>query len=156
MSKSSPKRVEKNVGKRRNCLFKAISPFPHNVFRLLWILTWYIMHHRDALSPLAPDSSFSNSVFKRVVDLLETHENKGLLGKGLHDSAGWETKWLLWIAGVIETDIHFTKTGTALGATDIRLPKPRIILGETDMFLEVSTGHEIDMRHTQIAVSPSQ
>ena len=52
--------------------------------------------------------------------------------------------------------IRFSKTGTALGATDIHLPKPRIVLGETDMFLEVSTGHEIDMRRTQIAVSPSR
>ena len=56
-----------------------------------------------------------------------------------------------------ETDHNrFTKTGTALGAMDIRFLKPRIVLGETDMFtLEVSTGHEIDMRCTQIAVSPS-
>ena len=77
---------------------------------------------------------------------------------------------LFRMAGFIETDIcfpkarisswgkriHFTKTGTALGATDICLPKPRIVLGETDMFLEVSMGHEIDMGHTQIAVSQSQ
>ena len=55
-------------------------------------------------------------------------------------------------AGVIETDISFTKarissygkrirfmkTGTALGAMDIPLLKPQIVLGETDMFLEVS------------------
>ena len=33
---------------------------------------------------------------------------------------------------------------------DIRLPKPRIILGETDMFLEVSTGQEIDMHNFNI------
>ena len=48
--------------------------------------------------------------------------------------------------------IGFSKTGTAFGAMDIRLPKPQIIQGETDiyMFLEVSLGC------TQIAVSPSQ
>ena len=28
--------------------------------------------------------------------------------------------------------------------------------GEMNMFLEICMGHEIDMRHTQIAVSPSQ
>ena len=50
----------------------------------------------------------------------------------------------------------FQKTGTALGATDIHLLKLQIVLGETDMLLEVSIGHEIDMRRTQIAVSPSQ
>ena len=31
--------------------------------------------------------------------------------------------------------ICFTKTGTALGPTDIRLSKPQIVLGEMDMFL---------------------
>ena len=30
---------------------------------------------------------------------------------------------------------------------DIRLPKPQIILGESDMLLEISSGHQIDMHH---------
>ena len=53
-----------------------------------------------------------------------------------------------------ETDPFLKET--ALGAADIRLAKPRIFLRETDMFLEVSKGYEIDKRCTQIAISPSQ
>ena len=44
--------------------------------------------------------------------------------------------------------ISFTKSGTVLEATDIRFSKLRIILGEMDMFLEVSKGQEIGMPHT--------
>ena len=103
-----------------------------------------------------------------------THMKTGIFVMKVHSDANF----LIWsslhlntsMTGFIETDIHFpkvrissegkrirfTKTGTALGATAIRLPRPRIVLGEMDMFLEVSIGHEIDMSCTQIAVSPRQ
>ena len=38
---------------------------------------------------------------------------------------------------------------------DIGLLKPQIVLGDTDMFLKVIMGYEIDMHRTQIAVSTS-
>ena len=69
--------VRKHCGKRKNCLFQAISPFP-TVFlrRLDWKIVKFVVWER-----VKSMFSFSHSVFKRLV--LQTLKNQGLFGKGL-------------------------------------------------------------------------